>query len=356
MSGIPVTLPPVLHHMYLSSEDVTEKIPSSLERYDVPRLWTRSKGNGIKVGVVDTGLGVFHNTQGDLKGSVADAKDFTGSPVGYADSVGHSTHVMGIIGGRQGNGIGIAGVSPECTMYCAKSLDDQGRGDDLSLAKGIAWCVEQGCKFINVSAGAPFYSKVIAEAIDFAISKGVLVIVAAGNDGNESAINFPARLNTTISVGAVDDSGTLAPFSCVGPEMDIAAPGVKILSCYKSGYAVLSGTSMSTPFVVGMAVLAASSGVEFTGDPDQFRDWLATATTDIGSPGQDSQTGYGLFDPSKVLKSQSTTPPKDPTEHGESVIDIGAILKKATGLDVPLKLAVAYPSRAGDLASISLKV
>lgn len=353
MQKIPISLPdPVIHHNYILASDLAAQIPWSIERYQIPELWKTTKGKGVKVGLVDTGIDQVLANKGDLAGIVKDAKDFSGSKLGWADRHGHGSHTAGTIAGKNGTG-----VAPECDLYVAKALGDDGGGEDRWLAKAILWLVECGCKFINLSLGSPVFSQAVAEAVAYAASKGCLVIAAAGNSGDN--VGFPARLDTCLSVGAVDDQGLLASFSCRGPEQDVAAPGVRILSCYlNGGYAVLSGTSMSSPFTVGTFVLAASAGYKFDGTAEQARNWLSGVTLDVGSPGQDNEYGLGLFDPAKVLKKPEppAEPPKIPTEHGESIIDIGAILKKATGLDVPLKLAVAYPSRAGDLASISLKV
>lgn len=335
--GLPIGLPEVIHHNYVAAKDLAAQIPWSIEKYNVPELWKSTKGKGVKVAVVDTGIDQQCFQSGDLKGTVVDAKDFTGSRSGYLDNFGHGTHVAGTIAGKNGTG-----VAPECSLYIAKALSDDGSGDDEMLAQALVWAADMGCHFANLSLGSPFSSQLIAEAIAYCVSKGCLVICAAGNDGAQ--INYPARLGTTLSVGAVDQDGQLADFSSRGPEQDVAAPGVKILSCYKNGgYAVLSGTSMSAPFVTGVFALARASGFRFSGIADQARNWLEGVTVDVGGPGQDPLYGLGLFDPAKVLSKPSPEVPAPGTVR-EETINIG-----------PVQLVLHYPAVAGDLASVSVR-
>lgn len=335
--GLPIGLPEVIHHNYIAAKDMAVQIPWSIDKYHVPELWKSCKGKGVKVAVIDTGVDQQHMQNGDLAGNIVEAKDFTGSRWSYLDQHGHGTHTSGTIAGKNGTG-----VAPEVSLYIAKALSDDGSGDDEMLANALAWAADMGCHLANLSLGSPFASQLIGRAVDYCVSKGCLVICAAGNDGGQ--INYPARLGTVLSVGAVDSDGRLADFSSRGPEQDVAAPGVKILSCYKNGgYAVLSGTSMACPFTVGMFALARSSGFRFSGVADQARSWLEGVTVDVGGPGQDPLYGLGLFDPEKVL-SKPAPEPATPGTTKEEVINIG-----------PVQLVLHYPAAAGDLVSVSVR-
>lgn len=333
--SLPIGLPEVIHHQYIAAVDLAAPIPWTMDKYKVPELWKRSRGKDIKVGSIDTGMDQKHLQSGDLAGVVVDARDFTGSRFSYLDQHGHGTHTGGTIAGKRGTG-----VAPECKLYVAKALSDDGSGDDRMLAEAIRWVADCGCQFANLSLGSPFNSELIAEAVAYAAGKGCLLICAAGNDGG--AVNFPARLENVISVAAVNETGELADFSCRGPEQDVACGGVKILSCYKmGGYSVLSGTSMAAPFATGMFALAASAGYNFGGSAAKARDWLSTVTVDVGTPGLDPLYGFGLFNPAKVLQEEGQ---KSDKEVIERKVTLG-----------PLEFTFHYPAVATDMVSLNVK-
>lgn len=341
--GLPIGLPDVIHHAYVAADALSEQIPWSLSKYNVPSIWTQTRGKGVRVGVLDTGLDSKQVSQGDLKGAIRNAKDFTDSRVGWQDVHGHGTHVTGTIAGRQGNGIGICGVAPDCEIIMAKALGDDGSGDDINLARAIRYLVDEGCQLINASLGSDFFSQMIADAVAYAVSKGCLIICASGNSGQ--AVGFPGRLPTVITVGSTNEEGQLSSFSCRGPEQDVAAPGERILSCYKNGgYSVLSGTSMAAPFVTGIFALAISSGVNFNGDAAKAREWLSTVTVDAGAAGQDDEYGLGLFDVQKLLKPATPPPVTPPAEVTEKKIPLG-----------PVDIILHYPAQVGDVVSLSVK-
>ncbi len=210
----------------------------------VPEHWKQTQGQGIRVALLDTGL---EHTHVDLLGAVDDLCDFTGSPSGALDRVGHGTHTAGIVGARR-NDRGVVGVAPECRLLIGKVLGDDGSGLDDSVAAGIDWAVQSGADVISLSLGAPTPSPAIAAAVSRAVAAGKFLICAAGNDGQSAGVNYPARFDDTVAVGAVQRDGRIAEFSSRGPEVDLCAPGEDILSTYLGGgYARLSGTSMAAP-------------------------------------------------------------------------------------------------------------
>jgi subtilisin len=176
--------------------------------------------------------------------------------------------VAGIIGARA-NGVGTIGVAPEATLYAVKVLDGNGSGALSWVAAGIDWAVANGMQVINMSLGATVTSQALSDAVAAAQAAGVLVVSAAGNSGCCNTVGYPARLPGSMAVGAVDAADVIASFSSTGPEVDVVAPGVAVRApvptgtcalCDPSGYRVLSGTSMATPHVAGVAALLMSRG------------------------------------------------------------------------------------------------
>lgn len=287
---------------------LAETIDWGLSNFQIPQQWRDTRGQGIRVAVLDTGIETRHP---DLAEAIDESRDFTGSVVGPADRVGHGTHVAGTIGARR-NQIGVVGVAPECRLLIGKVLGDDGSGRDDHVAKGIDWACDLGADVLSMSLGSPQPSAAIAAAIARAVAKGKFVICAAGNSGRPDSVDYPAKLPDTVAVGAVDRHGRVAPFSSRGDEVDICAPGEDVLSTYlNSGYAKLSGTSMATPFVSGVvALMLAKHRLHGGASPihtnQQLIAHLQKSATDMGPSGKDPSYGYGLIDPQKVLDTPET--------------------------------------------------
>ena len=276
----------------------------------VPEHWKQTQGAGVRVALLDTGL---EHTHADLHGAVDALRDFTGSPSGALDRVGHGTHTAGIVGARR-NDRGVVGVAPECRLLIGKVLGDDGSGLDDSVAAGIDWAVQSGADVISLSLGAPTPSPAIAAAVARAVAAGKFLICAAGNDGQSAGVNYPARFDDTVAVGAVQRNGRIAEFSSRGPEVDLCAPGEDILSTYLGGgYARLSGTSMAAPFVSGVVALLLAKHKQAGGatpveTPSQLIEHLQRTATDAGPTGRDPSYGFGLIDPAKLLADEIATP------------------------------------------------
>lgn len=308
-SGIGVRLPPV------TVEDVcltlAETIDWGLKLGGIPNQWRRTRGEGIRVAVLDTGIDAGHP---DLAGAIEAARDFTGSVAGPLDRQGHGTHTAGTIGARE-NSVGVVGVAPECRLLVGKVLGDNGAGDARQVAAGIDWAVEAGADVLSMSLGSPVPSREIEAALRRAVSAGRLVVCAAGNDGRANSVGYPAAWEElAVAVGAVDEAGRLADFSSRGPQVDVCGPGVNVLSTYlDGGYARLSGTSMATPFVSGVVALALAKhrrdggGTPLTNQAELVEHLQRTAR-DAGPTGRDSGYGYGLIDPARVVGEEEPEP------------------------------------------------
>ncbi len=222
------------------------------------------------------------------------------------DESGHGTHIAGIIGAATNNGIGIAGICWNIQLMILRAgfRTTIGAGylqdDDASAA--IIYAADNGAHVINLSWGSNTFSQIIADACQYAYDKGVIIIASAGNTPVPEVM-YPAKLNTTIAVGAVNNFLNLTGFTSYGPDLDIVAPGEFILSSYlpQDGniYSQSSGTSMSAPFVVGAVALLLSRepGLSF----HEIKSRLFSSAIDLGDPGFDNFFGHGLLNVEGLL-------------------------------------------------------
>ena len=271
-----------------------ERINWGQRLLEIPSAWTASRGKGIRVAILDTGADLDHP---DLKVAIVAERDFSGS--GSAeDGDGHGTHCAGIIGARR-NGVGLVGVAPECELLIGKVLADDGRGSYDWIANGIDWAVSAKADIISMSLGGSATTPELHRAIHDALAAGATVICAAGNDGSfgVNTIGYPGRYGSVLTVAAHDPNGNRAGFSSRGGEVDFMAPGTDIWSTYRNGgYATLSGTSMATPFVAGLAALILSKhrtdpGATPIETNEDVRDHLMFMATHPGH--HDNTEGYG---------------------------------------------------------------
>lgn len=269
----------------------------------IPDVWRLTQGEGVKVAVLDTGIDMDHP---DFVNAIVDSKDFTGD--GIEDKNGHGTHCAGIVGARWNN-IGFVGVAPKSALMIGKVLNNEGKGDDEWIANGIYWAVDNGADIISLSLGGAESSVELYNAVQYALFHGVYVICAAGNAGalTSNNIDYPGRYGGVITVASHDQYGRPSGFSSRGGEVDFMAPGDHIWSTYKNGgYAELSGTSMATPFIAGLAALIASKHKS-----SNLNDTLLENNEDMKNhllrmaahPGyHDSQSGYGPLNPFMYFK------------------------------------------------------
>lgn len=261
-----------------------------MSKIRAPGAWDVSVGSTLPVvAVIDSGVQYTHpdlqpniwSNNGEVAG---DGIDNDGN--GYVDDVNgynwvssnnnpdddnhHGTHVAGTIGAVGNNGFGVVGVNHTVRIQCLKVLDDQGSGYTSDISSAVLYAAANGANVINMSLGGSSSDDVFEAAIQQAGQKGVLVVVAAGNEFSDNDITpaYPAnyRLPNMISVAATDEDDLLASFSNYGASnVDIAAPGVNILSTIPNSYDSFSGTSMASPHVAGVAALikAANSSLDY---------------------------------------------------------------------------------------------
>jgi thermitase len=256
---------------------------------DAPAAWSVTTGTPATiVAVLDTGIDLSNpefagriwvnpNGGSGADGYVGDVNgwNFVNNTGNVWDDNGHGTHVTGILAAAGNNGYGVVGVDWNATIMPVKILDNSGGGTTDAAVNGIYFAVEHGARVINASWGGGPSSQALADAINYAGNYGVVFVTAAGNGlppyysgrNNDKVASYPAdyRLPNEIAVAAIDQSGNLASFSNFGAHtVDLAAPGVNILSTVPGGFAYYSGTSMATPYVAGVVALLVGLRPEFT--------------------------------------------------------------------------------------------
>ena len=240
-----------------ASAGAQPRIPWGVQRVGAPQAWAKTQGAGAAVAVIDTGI---DSTHPDLAGQVAGGVNILDPqhPDNWKDDEGHGTHVAGTIAGNGLNG-GLAGVAPKAKLYAVKVLDKDGNGNYSDVIAGIEWAMNHGIKIANMSLGADEGSDPLHRAVQAALAKGMIIVAAAGNTGGP--VGYPGAYPEAIAVGASDSSDHAAAFSSRGPQVAYIAPGVDILSLKMGGgYVSLSGTSMASPHISGLAALAMAEG------------------------------------------------------------------------------------------------
>ncbi|MCI0411731.1 S8 family serine peptidase [bacterium] len=310
--------------------------------------WTLvEQGSPVVVAVIDTGLdwnhldiswdNIWNNKNEIPKNGIDDDKN------GYVDDLigwnfisknnnpwdydGHGTFVTGVIAATENNATGIAGVNPHARIMVLKALNGFGHTRASYISEAIVYAANNGARVINLSAGGDRLTRTEQWAVDYAYSKGVVVVVAAGNEALDVSDYSPAGLNNVISVAASDFSNSRAVYSNYGNGIDISAPGDDVLSLrarrtdllrdipgvkYIAGssyvgkdkrYYRASGTSFAAPIVAGTASLLFSMNPKLTNE--EVERMLLHSATDVDVPGKDQHTGYGVLNARAALEADS---------------------------------------------------
>tara|TARA_B100001750_G_scaffold222080_2_gene211205 strand:- start:886 stop:2676 length:1791 start_codon:yes stop_codon:yes gene_type:complete len=294
-----------------------------LDQIQMPAAWTRSRGEGAVVAVIDTGVlaadrGRFKQAP-DLAGTrFVPGHDFVDDDDQPDDEHGHGTHVAGTIAQATNNGLGVAGVAPGAAIMPIRVLDARGAGRWGSVAAGIRWAADHGADVINLSLGGGMPSASIRNAIAHAHAKGVVVIAAAGNTGR-GRVQYPAAHRYAVAVGAVRYDETLSFYSSYGTHLDVVAPGGDLRvdqngdglpdgviqntmlrgNPARHDYIGYQGTSMAAPHVAGVAALLRASGVQ---DPDAIERLLKSSAK---AKSDTKRYGAGLVQADAALRAAS---------------------------------------------------
>ena len=256
-----------------SVQEKPSEIPYGVLQINAPEIWKRGeKGADTVVAILDTGIDTTHP---DLADRIIGGRNFTneGSKDDITDRNGHGTHVAGTICAIE-NESGVVGVAPEAKLLICKVLNKDGSGGYKGITDAIKWATKwkgsngERVRVINMSLGGSYNDSNQYRAILEACAKGILIVVASGNEGdsNEDTLEYgyPALYNECVTVSACDENKKLADFSSNSKQVDVIASGVDVLSTYPTGqYAVLSGTSMATPHVTGALALIIKCGERY---------------------------------------------------------------------------------------------
>ncbi|NLU81074.1 type VII secretion-associated serine protease mycosin [Micromonospora sp. HNM0581] len=278
-------------------------VPWSQRRLGIERAWPLSRGQGVLVAVVDTGVDA---NVPQLRGRVLPGADLTttGRPRADDDCFGHGTFVAGILGAAPAAGTGFAGVAPQVRILpirVARSMDD---GTVLRLAAGVRVAVDSGAKVINISASTSVREANLVKAIEYAEERDVVVVAAAANGAEQNrVVAYPAALPTVVAVGAIDSGGALAGFSQTGEHLGLAAPGVEVTSVGPGGpgHWQGSGTSYAVPFVAGTAALVRAYRPGLTAA--QVRARLFATADHPAAAMPDPGFGWGVVNPAAAVST-----------------------------------------------------
>jgi serine protease len=349
-----------------------------LDQIQMPRAWLRSRGEGVVVAVIDTGVSFEDYSSGRRRWVRAPDLAETPFVAGYDfvdrdahpnDEHGHGTHVSGTIAQSTNNGIGVAGVAPRASIMPLRVLDRNGRGSFGDVAAAIRWAADHGAHVINMSLGGGLPSQAVKRAIDYAHGKGVVVVAAAGNS-SRSRVEYPAMHDHVIAVGAVRFDETLTFYSCYGKGLDVVAPGGDIRvdqnndgvpdgviqntlvpgTTDRHDYLGYMGTSMAAPHVAGVVALIHANGVR---DPDTIESILKRTAK---AKSDKRRYASGLVQADAALQGARTT---FGGMRGLAVLAFGLLafagLKKRGALAISRPWAIGLGAvGAGALASVPL--
>lgn len=295
--------PDATAHAFASTNDpyFTNGSQWYLSKIQAPSAWDLNTGApSVVVAVLDTGVRASHP---DLAGKVLAGRDFADSDSDPTDENGHGTAVAGLIGAASGNGTGMASVAWKTSILPVRVLGKDGSGSHSDIVDGIVWATDQGADVINLSLGGTGSSVTLQNAVNYAWSKGVVIVAAAGNNG-DSVPCYPGACTNVVAVSATDSSDIRTSWSNYGSYIDIAAPGSNILTLSgTSSYGAMDGTSFSSPLTAGVVALMRAANPALSNA--NIVNALLTNADDLGASGKDNDFGYGRINARRAVAAVS---------------------------------------------------
>ncbi|MFD7030787.1 type VII secretion-associated serine protease mycosin [Streptomyces sp. NPDC059917] len=290
--------------------------PWALQRLLLDALWAKTKGKGVRVAVIDTGVDRA-NPQLASAVDIGAGKDYIDPKGGdgTTDTVGHGTKVAGLIAARPQEGTGFVGLAPEATIIPIRQNDDKETGKADTLAAAIRHAIAQKAQIINISQDTTLpmaEDSDLGRAVKEAVAADIVVVASAGNDGmdGQKRKTYPAAFPGVLAVASVDRNNERAAFSQPGPFVGVAAPGVDMVSTVPGfGQCVDNGTSFSAPYVAGLAALLRAQNPQWTA-PQII--WQIEQSAERAVNGRDDYVGWGVVDPVRAVAADSAAPPSGP--------------------------------------------
>lgn len=317
-----------------------------------------NRGTEVKVAIIDSGVNYNHP---DLSANYAGGYDFVDDDTDPMDVYGHGTHVAGTACAED-NGFGVVGVAPECALYSLRVLNEDGVGDWSDIIAAMQWAVDESLQVANLSLGHSINpGELVKAACDNAEAAGLLIVAAAGNDGNPpgkgDSVIYPAKYDSVVAVAATDSNDKRASWSSTGDQVELAAPGVSILSTWNDSdshynpqpvcidgvchYKEGSGTSMASPHVAGVGALVIAAGITDTNGNtrinDEVRQVLGATAEDLGDTGRDPKYGFGLVN--AALAVAAIVPPGPVTDIAVTAVEVpsSVVQGDVVAVDVTVK-------------------
>lgn len=307
------------------------KYQYALIRYlDAETAWATATGEGVIVGLLDTGTDGTHS---DLQGQLVEGYDpyrgITIDPTVDSDKDGHGTHTAGIIAAKRNNGEGISGLAPDAKIMPIRIFNPSYIGD-YAVADGIVWAVDNGADVLSNSWGGGGYSNILKDAFDYALKNNVVVVASSGNDTTDQFWHYPSAYTGVIGVAASDARDEITTFSSRGEYVSVAAPGNNVISTIperlaqdegveRQPYAYWAGTSMACPYVSALAALLKEKYPD--ANVYQIKRMIEEGAEDIDKPGYDTASGYGRINAANSLAL-------DPNDYEGGILKVEAKTKK----------------------------
>jgi subtilisin family serine protease len=272
----------------------------SLERIGALQAWERApRGVGGIVAVVDSGVDERHP---ELQKHVLPGRNVIAQNDETQDEHGHGTAIAGIIAARTNNTVGMSGICPTCEILPVKVLNESGQGTYAQVIAGILWAADNKAQVINLSLGSYGFSRFLADAVAYAHQNGAVIVAAGGNEGTKAPL-YPGALPNVISVAATDADDSLWVGSNYGDAIDLAAPGVRILSLdTHNNYLFATGSSFSAAQVSGVAALLRTKHSVLKSA--QVAQVLFQTADDLGEKGKDQFYGFGRINAARALRAE----------------------------------------------------
>ncbi|HZN20483.1 MAG TPA: type VII secretion-associated serine protease mycosin [Micromonosporaceae bacterium] len=325
-----------------------------LAALDAGAAWADATGAGVVVAVVDSGVDATHP---DLAGQVLPGLDLVdGSTDGRVDPVGHGTSVAALIAGRGDDSTGVVGLAYQAKILPIRVLDNGNEYHDaMVVAQAVQWAVDQGARVINLSLGGPEYSPALADALDYAFARDVVVVACTGNvlAAGSAEVWYPAREPGVVAVTGLSGDPDTEPdplwaSSLTGPSTVLAAPAADLLTARPGGrYWRVKGTSFAAPLVSATAALIRARWPRMSAA--NVVQHLTTTARDVGPAGRDDRYGFGMVSPVAALRAKMPDVPANPldTAPPPGVAGFGPATASENARDAPGQAAPQPPAVAG---------